>query len=196
MNKDQTQSCKNSSENCTSASQHLSSSFLPLSTLSCSPSSTHSSPSPTLYEQQESNTYNVVTEEFDLISFDDELPISNPLSSLNIKNKTCHLLDDNSIGFSQVKHILDDDSQMKIKQHILDNDNELKNQRHILDDDYDSKNSKDDYEDENFKNVELRNQEKTGIEEEFVEEKNWKDVLLFTIPSSLEYVREFCRIVG
>ena len=51
--------------------------------------------------------------------------------------------------------------------------------------------------DENFKDGELQNQEETGIEEEgSVEEKNWKDILEFTIPSSLEYVREFCRIVS
>ncbi|RIA95093.1 hypothetical protein C1645_506099 [Glomus cerebriforme] len=206
MNKCQTQSYKNSLKNFimkSSKSQHLSSS--PLSTLSQSSSSIHSSPFLTPYEQQESNksniysVFNKITDEFDLMSFDDEPPPT--LSNINITNKTFHLLDDTSSGFNQVKHILDDDSQMKISQHILDNDNELENQKHILDDDYDlfcMKNSQtyeNDYNeyDENFENEELQSFNE-GIEE--VEEKNWKEILEFTIPNSLEYAREFCKTVS
>ncbi|CAB4475486.1 unnamed protein product [Rhizophagus irregularis] len=207
MNKYLTQSYKRSLKNSTMefpTSQHLSSP--PLSTLSRSSSSIHSSSPPTPYEQRvsdELNTHNAankITEEFDLISFDDEpLPT---LLSINITNKTVHLLDDNSNGINQIKHILDDDSQMKIERHILDNDNELKNQSHILDDDYNlfgmenSQTNQDDYNeyDENFKNGEMQI---TGTEEEkFVREKNWKDILEFTIPNSLEYAREFCKTIS
>ncbi|GBC07544.1 hypothetical protein RclHR1_07520008 [Rhizophagus clarus] len=206
MNKYLTQSYKSSLKNNIidfSTSKHLSSP--PLSTLSRSSSSIHSSPPPTPYEQRisdELNMYNAANktaEEFDLISFDDEPPPT--LLNIDIINKTVHLLDDNS-GIKQIKHILDDDNQMKIERHILDNDNELKNQSHILDDDYNLFNTKNSqkYQDnydgygENYKDGESQI---TGTEEEkFVKEKNWKDILEFTIPNSLEYVREFCRTIS
>jgi hypothetical protein len=207
MDKYLTQSYKSSLKNCTmefSTSQHLSSP--PLSTLSRSSSSVHSSPPPTPYEQRvsdELNTYNEaneIAEEFDLISFDDEPPPT--LLNINNTNKMVHLLDDNSNGVNQIKHILDDDSQMKIERHILDNDNELKNQSHILDDDYNLLGMKnlqtyqDDYDGygENFKNEELQITETEKIK--FVKEKNWKNILEFTIPNSLEYAREFCKTIS
>ncbi|PKY39902.1 hypothetical protein RhiirA4_394013 [Rhizophagus irregularis] len=59
-----------------------------------------------------------------------------------------------------------------------------------------SQTNQDDYNeyDENFKNGEMQI---TGTEEEkFVKEKNWKDILEFTIPNSLEYAREFCKTIS
>ncbi|CAG8665749.1 13087_t:CDS:2 [Funneliformis mosseae] len=199
MNKYQTQSYENSLKN--KSSQLSSSPYFILSRSSSS--SIQSSQSPISYEQ--SNTYNTINEQFDLISFDDEpplvnfSPISSDYSNLNIKTKTRHLLDEDIPSGTNLlqKSLLDDSSTgFKSRRHILYDDYDLFSIRNstILQNDY-NKNEygKEVRNNKKLKNGELQNYEDVGG---FVEERNWKDILELTIPSSLEYTRKFSRIVS
>ncbi|CAG8548006.1 14171_t:CDS:2 [Funneliformis caledonium] len=138
-------------------------------------------------------------------NFDDEpplvnfSPISSDYSNLNIKTKTRHLLDEDIPSGTNLlqKSLLDDNSTgFKSRRHILYDDYDLFSIRNstILQNDY-NKNEygKEVRNNKKLKNGGLQNYEDVGG---FVEERNWKDILELTIPSSLEYTRKFSRIVS